>query len=55
MVKYIDGNVKLQNKDGSFMNNGHYPSQPEFPEQSGYSEKFLRAIAADNPLLRVVK
>lgn len=55
MVKYIDGNVKLQNEDGSFMNNGHHPSQPEFPEQSGYSEKFLRAIAADNPLLRVVK
>lgn len=55
MVKYIDGNVKLQNEDGSFMNNGHHPSQPEFPEQSGYSEKFLRAIAAYNPLLRVVK
>ena len=55
MVKYIDGNVKLQNEDGTFKNNGHHPSQPEFPEQSGYSEKFLRAIAADNPLLRVVK
>lgn len=56
MVKYIDGNIKKQGADGAFLNNGHHPSQPAFPDQPGYSEKFLRAIAEDNGVvLKVVK
>ena len=56
MVKYIDGNIKKQGADGAFLNNGHHPSQPAFPDQPGYSEKFLRAIAEDNgEVLKVVK
>jgi dipeptidase len=55
MVKYIDGNIKKQDAEGNFLNNGHHPSQPAFPDQPGYSEKFLRAIAEDNPILKVVK
>ena len=56
MVKYIDGNIKKQDpENGIFLNNGHHPSQPAFPDQPGYSEKFLRAIANDNPILKVVK
>ena len=55
MVKYIDGNIKKQDAEGKFLNNGHHPSQPAFPDQPGYSEKFLRAIAADNEVLEVVK
>ncbi|MPN17048.1 hypothetical protein SDC9_164397 [bioreactor metagenome] len=44
MVKYIDGNTKKQNPDGSFMNNGHsktIPPQPEFP---GYTETWKKAV-----------
>jgi len=44
MVKYIDGNTKKQNPDGSFLNNGHttvIPPQPDFP---GYSETWKRAV-----------
>lgn len=56
MVKYIDGNIKKQDESGAFLNNGHHPSQPAFPDQPGYSEKFLRAIAEDNgEVLKVVK
>lgn len=56
MVKYIDGNIKKQDpENGIFLNNGHHPWQPAFPDQPGYSEKFLRAIANDNPILKVVE
>ncbi|MBQ3071266.1 MAG: C69 family dipeptidase [Tidjanibacter sp.] len=56
MVKYIDGNIKKQDESGAFLNNGYHPSQPAFPDQPGYSEKFLRAIAEDNgEVLKVVK
>jgi hypothetical protein len=55
MVKYIDGNIKKQDDSGKFLNNGYHPSQPAFPSQPGYSEKFLRAIAEDNEVLEVVK
>ncbi|MBQ1213530.1 MAG: dipeptidase, partial [Tidjanibacter sp.] len=56
MVKYIDGNIKKQAEDGSFLTNGHSPAQPASPSQPGYSEKFLRAIAADHgEVLKVVK
>ena len=30
LVKYIDGNIKRQNEDGSFMNNGFDKSIPEY-------------------------
>ena len=45
LVKFIDGNTKRQNRDGSFMNNGHsdrVPPQPMFP---GYSDTYKRAVA----------
>ncbi|MBP3383386.1 MAG: C69 family dipeptidase [Tidjanibacter sp.] len=55
MVKYIDGNIKKQGENGEFLNNGHHPAQPAFPDQPGYSEKFLRAIAEDNGEVLKVK
>ena len=55
MVKYIDGNIKKQGENGEFLNNGHHPAQPAFPNQPGYSEKFLRAIAEDNGEVLKVK
>ena len=45
LVKFIDGNTKRQNEDGSFKNNGHsdrIPPQPMFP---GYSDTYKRAVA----------
>ncbi len=47
MVKYIDGNTKKQNPDGSFKNNGHTPEIPPAPDFPGYSEKWKRAIIND--------
>jgi dipeptidase len=41
LVKYIDGNVKVE-KNGVFQENGH--GYPVAPKQPGYSESFLRQI-----------
>lgn len=48
LVKYMDGNVKKQNPDGTFMNNGHSPAIPEFPSQPGYSDKWKEAVSKDH-------
>ncbi|MCQ2072424.1 MAG: C69 family dipeptidase [Bacteroidaceae bacterium] len=48
LVKYIDGNVKVQNPDGSFKDNGFDPSVPEFPIQEPYSEKWMENVVRDN-------
>ena len=48
LVKFIDGNTKKQNADGSFTTNGftdYVPAMPDFP---GYSETFLRTVAASD-------
>jgi len=55
LVKYMDGNIKLQNPDGSFRNNGHSPKIPEFPDQPGYSDKWKENVARDNGLILRVK
>lgn len=47
LVKYIDGNVKKQDENGCFLNNGYSKSIPEFPNQPGYSEKWKRAVKED--------
>ena len=44
LVKYIDGNTKKQNQDGSFLNNGHCKTIPPAPNMPGYTETFKRAI-----------
>ena len=55
MVKYIDGNVKGEDKNG-FIDNGNGKDIPGKIEQPGYSEKWKRAVAADNgKILEVVK
>ncbi|MBQ5843606.1 MAG: C69 family dipeptidase [Alistipes sp.] len=55
MVKYIDGNVKGENENG-FIDNGNGKDIPGKIEQPGYSEKWKRAVAADNGrILEVVK
>ncbi|MDY3979689.1 MAG: C69 family dipeptidase [Tidjanibacter sp.] len=56
LVKFIDGNIKKQDADGNFIDNGNGRNIPEFPDQPGYSEKWKRAVAADNgEVLKVVK
>ena len=47
LVKYIDGNVKRQNEDGSFTDNGFGKGIPDNPIQPGYSQKWKEAVAAD--------
>ena len=47
LVKYIDGNIKRQNPDGSFKDNGNGRNIPANPIQPGYSQKWKEAVAAD--------
>ena len=56
LVKYIDGNVKRQNEDGSFKDNGQGRAIPEMPMFPGYDEKWKRAVANDaGETLKVIK
>ena len=55
MVKYIDGNVKSEDENG-FLDNGNGKNIPGNIQNPGYSEKWKRAVAADNgEILKVVK
>ena len=47
LVKFIDGNVKRQNQDGSFKDNGAGRNIPANPVQPGYSEHWKRKVAED--------
>ena len=47
LVKFIDGNTKAENEKG-FIDNGNGKNIPDKIEQSGYSEKWKRAVAEDN-------
>lgn len=54
MVKYIDGNVKSEDDKG-FIENGNGKDIPAKIQQPGYSEKWKRAVSADNgTILRVI-
>lgn len=48
MVKYIDGNIKRQNPDGSFRNNGYKESIPVQPRYGGYTQHFLKKVVDDH-------
>ena len=41
-VKFMDGNIKHQNPDGSFKRNEY--GMPAYPEFGGYDERFFRSI-----------
>jgi dipeptidase len=54
LVKYIDGNVKKQNADGSFRDNGNGANIPEMPDFPGYDERWRRnVVSQDDGTLRV--
>lgn len=46
LVKFIDGNVKAQNEDGSFKHNEYSKSQPAEIRSAGYTDMWKAAVAA---------
>ena len=48
LVKFIDGNVKAQNEDGSFVTNEHTDCIPAKITQPGYTQKWKEATAKDH-------
>ena len=45
LVKFIDGNVKAQNEDGSFVTNEHTDRIPAKISQPGYTKQWKEAVA----------
>ena len=48
LVKYMDGNVKRQNEDGSFQDNGSGKNIPESPMHPKFRERWLRAVVKEH-------
>ena len=48
LVKYIDGNVKAQNEDGSFITNEFTDCIPDKITQPGYTDKWKECVAKDH-------
>ena len=48
LVKYIDGNVKAQREDGSFVTNEHTDCIPAKITQPGYTAKWKECVAKDH-------
>ncbi len=48
LVKFIDGNVKAQNEDGTFVTNEHTDCIPDKITQPGYTVKWKEATAKDH-------
>ena len=55
LVKFIDGNVKAQNEDGSFVTNGHTDHIPAKISQPGYTDKWKETVAKDHGKVIEVK
>ena len=45
LIKYIDGNVKAQNEDGSFVTNEHTDHIPDGIKQPGYTDVWKAVVA----------
>lgn len=48
LMKYLDGNVKVQNPDGSFKNNGNNDRIPDSPTNPEFSTPYKKAIVDSN-------
>lgn len=48
LVKFIDGNIKAQNEDGSFVHNEYTESIPAGIKYGGYNETWKAAVATQN-------
>lgn len=56
LVKFIDGNIKVEDSEGVFKDNGNDFNIPASPKQPGYNEKWKRKVVEDNgEILKVVK
>lgn len=56
LVKFVDGNIKGEDENGRFIDNGNGKDIPGKIEQPGYNEKWKRAVAADKgEVLKVIK
>ena len=55
LVKFIDGNVKAQHEDGSFVTNEHTDCIPDQISQPGYTDKWKEATAKDHGEVIIVK
>ena len=55
LVKFIDGNVKAQNEDGTFVTNGHTDCIPDKITQPGYTERWKAVVAKDHGEIIEVK
>ena len=55
LVKFIDGNVKAQNPDGSFVHSPYSEGVPEGLTQPGYTEHWKAVVAADHGEVLEVK
>ena len=47
LVKFIDGNIKAQAADGSFLHTEHGPGFPDKLEYGGYNDIWKAAVARD--------
>ena len=48
LVKFIDGTVKAQDRDGKFLHTEQSTKMPAKMKQPGYSDKWKAAVAADH-------
>ncbi len=48
LLKYMDGNVKVQNEDGSFKTNGYSDHIPTWVENYDYTDKWKEAVVKDH-------
>ena len=48
IVKFLDGNIKAQNEDGSFVTNQHTTTIPSKLRYAGYTDKWKEAVAKDH-------
>ena len=55
LVKYIDGNVKPQNEDGSFKHSEYSEGMPEKVEWPGYTELWKETVAQEHGEIIQVK
>jgi hypothetical protein len=54
-VKFIDGNVKAQNSDGSFRHSQYSEGIPEGLTQPGYTDHWKTVVAKDHGDILEVK
>ena len=55
LLKYMDGNVKGQNPDGSFITNGYSDRIPGAISNPGYTDKWKEAVVRDHGEVLEVK